>query len=198
MFRASMLVGCLVFALPGLAEEMLQIAPVPGSDFSLDVAKTGLMAGKVHHFVFTQYHGTIVEDSTGGSNSKISLTVQSRSVTCKDTWVSEKDREKILKYTLTDMLDAEHYPEIRYVSSAVEVDGKGRYTVRGMLTIRDRTQPVTVMVDRQMNKSQKIWWVGSADFFLSVFNLKRPTAALGAIGTKDEVHLAFRLSAAHS
>jgi polyisoprenoid-binding protein YceI len=170
----------------------MTLEPAANATFVLEVEKTGIMAGKKHRLVFTEYHGQVSDSDSG---KQIAFTVRSTSIRCEDTWVSEKDRAKILKYALNDMLKANEYPEIRYVSTAVQAGGENVYSIDGNLTIGMKTRPVTVNVKGQTDTAAKTWWTGSAVISLNDFGLKAPTAALGAIGTKDKMQLSFHLLA---
>ncbi len=187
--------GGLTLAASAGRPETLSFAPMPSASFVLDVAKTGLLAGKVHHFEFTRYAGVVVDDPKNPARRKVTFTVQAASIVCHDTWINDKNRKKIIEYALGDnMLAAAQYPELRYVSTSVKPGADDHYAIHGMLTIRDKSRPVDVAVERQTDESRRVWWIGSATIRLSDFDLKRPTAALGSIGTKDDMQLAFRLS----
>jgi polyisoprenoid-binding protein YceI len=82
-----------------------EIRPSAESTFTLEVAKTGLMAGKKHFLFFEQYGGEVDYDSQHPEKSKVRLTVEARSVTCKDAWVKKKEqRKKIVDATVNDMM----------------------------------------------------------------------------------------------
>jgi polyisoprenoid-binding protein YceI len=178
------------------AADLYEINPAPRSHFALELEKTGLMAGKKHHFEFSRYHGTLQYDKEQAANSSLKLTVESQSAICQDTWVKPKDREKIQGYALHEMLDAERYPKIIFQSTAVKPMTEGRFQVQGQLTIRDRTEPVTVEVKVDSSNSQRLGFTGQASIRLTDYDLKPPTAALGAIGTKDEMIVLFQLTGA--
>ena len=46
-----------------------------------------------------------------------------------------------------DFLDIEQYPDVRFTSTSIEAAGGGEYKVRGDLSIRDVTRPVTLDVE---------------------------------------------------
>lgn len=170
-------------ALLGATASDGRLAPGNGSALNLFVEKTGVLSGKKHHFTFEQFEGQI-----DGAQRRVVLTIQSAGIVCRDNWVSEKDRGKILKVATDDMLAVAKYPVIRFEST--NVSGDDRLTVEGNLTIRDKTRPVTVHVQRK-DKS----YTGEARFKLTDFGLKPPSAALGLVGTKDEMTLQFTVAA---
>jgi polyisoprenoid-binding protein YceI len=59
-----------------------------------------------------------------------------------DTGVEQRDQH----LRSADFLDAEHHPKITFRSTTVEVIGEERLSVRGDLTIRGLTRPVTLDV----------------------------------------------------
>jgi len=167
---------------------LITLAPAPGATFVLEVEKTGIMAGRKHRFVFTEYHGEVSD------TRQVNFSVRSASIRCEDTWVSDKDRAKILNYALNEMLQAVQYPEIHYASTAVHANGENNYAINGNLTIGPKTRSVSVNAVRQIESAGKPWWNGSGIISLTDFGLKPPTAAMGTIGTKDKMQLSFHLA----
>ncbi|MBV9038955.1 MAG: YceI family protein [Acidobacteriaceae bacterium] len=176
------------------ATSQYEIVPASESHFALEVYKTGLMAGKKHHFEFSSYHGTLQYNKEHAANSSLRLTIESGSVVCQDTWVKPKDRDKVQKYALDEILAVERYPDIVFQSTAIEPIDEGRFQVRGQLTIRDQTKPVVVEVRLEATDPQHLRFAGQANIKLTDYNLKPPTAALGAVGTKDEMTVLFQLT----
>ena len=176
------------------AAEQYEINPAPPSHFALEVYKTGLMAGKKHHFEFSRYHGALQYDKEHAADARLKLTIESKSAVCQDTWVTPRDREKIQSYALHEMLDAGRYPEIIFQSTAVKPTADGRFQVQGRLTIRDGTQPVTVNVKMDAGNGPQLRFTGQANVRLTDYNLKPPKAGLGSIGTRDEMTVLFQLT----
>ncbi|MBW8074562.1 YceI family protein [Metallibacterium scheffleri] len=70
-----------------------------------------------------------------------------------------------------DWLDAKADPQARFVSSAFQPDGPGRYWVSGEFTVRGRTHPLRVLVRTQPS--------GKALLMQSDFKLERSAYGLG-------------------
>ena len=187
------LLSCLFATAAIAAAESYQIGPAEGARMELSVEKTGLLRGKKHLFVFEQYRGTLQYDPQRPGSSEVRITIDARSASCRDTWVSAKDLRKIQEYALKEMLAAEQYPKITFASSAIREVATGRYEVQGMLTIRGLAKPAVVMVS--VNPGP-LSFQGNAQLRLSDYGLKRPSAALGTIGTKDEMSFSFSFSPA--
>lgn len=185
------LISGFVLCVALVGQQPLRLTPGPGQAFVLEVDKTGLMSGKTHRFVFPKFTGEVLESRDGPAKSQVTFAVSTREILCEDTWVSSKDRQKILEYARNEMLAANQYPELRFRSTSVASLGAGQYLVEGQLTIRDRTRAVPVNVQATPDR----WFTGSATVRLSEFGLKPAKAALGAIGTRDEMRVTFRLRA---
>ncbi len=176
------------------AADQYEISPSPQSHFALEVYKTGLMAGKKHHFEFSHYHGTLRYAKEHAADASLKLTVESKSAVCQDTWVKSEDREKIQNYALNEMLDAGRYPAIVFQSTSVKPTAEGSFRVQGRLTIRDKTQPATVGVKVDSSNGQRLRFTGQASIKLTDYDLNPPKAGLGSIGTKDEMTVLFQLT----
>ncbi len=174
------------------AADEFEIAPAEGNQFRLTVTKTGLFSKKKHLFDFGTYQGLIRYDPNDLTRSSVQIEVASKSFTLSDEWVSEKDRRKITDFTHKEMLDTGRYPAIRFVSVKAETAGE-QIRVTGDLTLRTITRPVVVSVRLRGPAADGMVFEGQARFRMTEFGLKPPTAALGAIGTKDEVELSFTL-----
>jgi polyisoprenoid-binding protein YceI len=190
LFTAIML--CLQ-ASPASAES-LKLQPATGNSVDLYVDKTGVLSGKRHHFVFSSYTGTVDYNPQTPAASKVQFVIDAKSIVCKDTWVSEKDLTKIAKAATVDMLAADRFPEIRFVSDLIKQTGPEQFDVNGNLTIREVTRPVRVQVKLGGNGR----FEGEAALKLTDFHLKPPSTALGLVGTKDEMRMTFALTAAKS
>jgi polyisoprenoid-binding protein YceI len=169
-----------------------QIGPAPGSRLSLEVYKSGLWNGRMHSFTFERYRGSLVYDAEAPQKSQVRFTVDAASIALHDTWVSEKDRAKIVKFALTEMLHAERYPELEFTSTRVAPAGVGHFEVQGTLGMAGISKPVSVQVTLGADLSIQ----GSAKLKMTDWGMKPPSAALGAIGTRDEMSVAFVLKPA--
>ena len=172
-----------------------EVAPAPGTQLALTVEKTGFYRGKKHLFLFENYRGSLAFDPHRPEGSKIELVIDSRSVVCKDDWVSSGDLKKIMETTFEDMLAVKQFPSLTFVSASIRPLGGNQFEVQGTLTIRNRPKPVTVVVQLDAGDPAQLRLRGSARISLKDYSLKPPSALLGAIGTKDEMSLAFEIAA---
>jgi polyisoprenoid-binding protein YceI len=86
---------------------------------------------------FNEFEGSGFFDADDPARSNVALTIQAASIDTRNA-----DRDGHLKSN--DFFDMEHYPEITFVSTAVEqLDGEN-YRVTGDLGIKGVTKPVIV------------------------------------------------------
>jgi polyisoprenoid-binding protein YceI len=171
------------------------IAPAENTRFVLEVFKTRLMSGKVHVFLFHKYRGTLVYDTETPERSSVKLEIDSGSIECTDTWVSAKDLAKVVKMAREDMLAVDKYPSMSFSSSAVRRKGEAEFEVEGALTIRGLARPALVLVKVRPGEARELILEGHATVKLEDYGLKPPSAALGMVGTKNEMQVSFALRA---
>jgi polyisoprenoid-binding protein YceI len=86
---------------------------------------------------FNEFEGSGLFDAEHPANSRLQLTIQAASI---DTRNAERDAH----LTSNDFFDMETYPEITFVSTAVEQVDTSNFRVTGDLTIKGVTKPVSV------------------------------------------------------
>lgn len=171
-----------------------EIRPDNRALLELTVEKTGFLSGKRHLFTFSRFQGSLLLDGEAPEKSAITLAIEAGSIFCHDTWLGAKDLRKVQEYAVKDMLAVDRYPRITFRSTAIrKLDGT-RYEAQGVLTIRDVSRPATVAVALNTGSDAAPLVEGSSRVRLTDFGLKPPTAALGAIGTKNEMSFRFVLA----
>jgi polyisoprenoid-binding protein YceI len=170
-----------------------QFQPNSEAFFRLEVQKTGFMKGKKHLFLFSRYSATISYDPKSIDSAHVKLALESASIRCQDQWVSAKDFTKIQRYAERNMLAVEQYPYITFSSTSIAAEQPGRFRVRGVLTIRTISRPADFTVWLEPADGQSYWAQGTVPVKLTDYGLTPPSAALGTIGTKDEMTVTFRL-----
>jgi polyisoprenoid-binding protein YceI len=86
---------------------------------------------------FNEFDGSGYFDAADPTKSHLELVVKAASVDTRNT-----DRDAHLRSN--DFFEMDRYPEIRFVSTAVDKVDDENYKVTGDLTIKDVTKPVTV------------------------------------------------------
>jgi polyisoprenoid-binding protein YceI len=86
---------------------------------------------------FNEFAGTGYFDALDLSRSRLDVTIQATSIDTRHA-----DRDAHLRSN--DFFDMDNYPEIKFVSTAVEPVDENFYRVTGDLTIKEVTRPVTI------------------------------------------------------
>jgi polyisoprenoid-binding protein YceI len=156
----------------------------------------------VRHMMFTTVkgrfgalEGTIVEDDADPSRSSVQVTIQAASI---DT----RDEKRDAHLRSADFLDAENFPTLTFKSTSVEAKGTDHVLVRGDLTIRGTTRPVTLDVTR--NGAGANPWGQTVAGFSAETKINRKDFGLtwnvgleaGGVLVGDEVKIAIEIEAA--
>lgn len=169
------------------------LRPGGGAVMELSVEKTGLLSGKKHLFTFSSYQGMVMLDREAPEASDATFSLDAATILCRDTWLGAGNLRKVQEYALKDMLAADRYPKIAFRSTAIRKAGD-HFEAEGTLTIRDVTKPVKLTVSLRDGAEGTPVLEGNARIRLTDFGLKPPTAALGTIGTKNEMLFHFLLT----
>lgn len=86
---------------------------------------------------FGEYDVTITSSKDDFSDAVVELTVQTKSV---DTRVGQRDDH----LRSADFFNVEKYPTMTFKSTSIKKAGKGKYTLKGDLTLVGVTKPVTM------------------------------------------------------
>jgi len=153
------------------------------STLTIHVGKTGAFSALGHeHEVRAPIHSGTADT---GSHPAVEMHVDARALRVIDKDASEKDRAEVQKTMLgPEVLDSEHHQEIVFKSTGAEPAGQGRWNLRGNLTLRGQTRPVTVHVTLKDGR-----YTGDAIVKQTDFGIKPPGKA--GVRAKDEVRIEF-------
>ena len=153
------------------------------STMTIHVGKTGLFSGLGHeHEVRAPIHSGTAET---GSRPAVEIRVNAAELRVIDKGESDTDRADVQTTMLgPDVLDSEHSREIVFKSTGADASGTGQWTLRGNLTLRGQTRPVTVQVTLKDGH-----YTGSATVKLTDFSIKPPGVA--GVRAKNEVRIDF-------
>jgi len=169
-----------------LAGQSLPILPGEGSSVEAVVEKTGLLRGKKHILSWSSFTGRYTVAPPGAE-----ISVDAASVQVLDDWLNTEKRAAVRDETVgKNVLDTARFPRIEFRSASVSGDPAASFQLTGTLTILGIAKPVTLSIRRT-----PAGFEGETRFPMSAFGIKPPRAALGAVGTKDEVLLRFRVAA---
>lgn len=119
--------------------------PFPSTSGSYEIDPAHSRIGFVaRHAMVTKVRGSFNDFSGSGyfdvdkpENSHLRLTIQATSIDTRNA-----DRDSHLRSN--DFFAMDEYPEITFVSTAVESEGDSGFAVTGDLTMKGQTQPVTI------------------------------------------------------
>jgi polyisoprenoid-binding protein YceI len=153
------------------------------STLTIHVGKTGVFSGLGHeHEVRGPIHSGTADT---GAHPAVEVHVDARALRVIDKEASEKERAEVQKTMLgPEVLDSVGHPEIVFKSTAGEAAGEGQWTLRGNLTLRGQTRPVTVKVTLKDGR-----YTGEATVKQAEFGIKPPGKA--GVRAKDEVKIVF-------
>jgi polyisoprenoid-binding protein YceI len=177
MFLAAMSLMCVL----GVSAQQHNI-DTQKSTLTVHVGKTGAFSGLGHeHEVRAPiYSGT----ADTGPHPAVEMHVDARALRVMDK-DSEKDRAEVQKTMLgPEVLDSERHHEIVFKSNGAESVGQGRWILRGDLTLRGQTRPITVHVTLKDGR-----YTGEATVKQTDFGIKPPGKA--GVRAKDEVRIEF-------
>jgi polyisoprenoid-binding protein YceI len=153
------------------------------STLTIHVGKAGIFSGLGHeHEVRAPIHSGTADT---GSHLAVEVHVDARALRVIGKDEPEKDRAEVQKTMLgPEVLDSERHQEIVFISTNAEPAGQGRWTLRGNLTLRGQTLPVTVEVTLKDGR-----YTGKASVKQTDFGIKPPGKA--GVRAKDEVKIEF-------
>ena len=143
---------------------------------------------------FNDFDGTFTIDADDVAGSSAQVTIQAASVDTRNA-----DRDAHLRSN--DFFAMDQYPEIRFVSTAIEQVDDTSYRVTGDLTLRGVTKPVTI--DLEFTGSATDPWGNTRVGFEGSTQVNRKDWGLnwntpldgGGILVSDKVTLEFEISA---
>src|SRR5258708_5254555 len=159
------------------------------STITIHVGKTGILSGLGHeHEVRAPIHGGTAEL---GANPVVEIHVDARALQVIDKDASDQERAEVQQTMLgPEVLDSRDHPDIVFKSTAANPAGQNRWTLRGNLTLRGQTRPVTVQVTLDNNAH----YTGEASVKQTDFAIKPPGKA--GIRAKDELKIQFDIQLA--
>jgi polyisoprenoid-binding protein YceI len=183
LMRLSMFLAALsLLCVPGARAQQHAI-DTQGSTLTIRVGKTGVFSALGHeHEVRAPIHDGAADT---GPHPAVEIHVDARTLRVIDKNESENDRAEVQRTMLgPEVLDSERYQEIVFKSTSTEPTGQGQWTLRGNLTMRGQTRPVTVQVTLQAGH-----YTGEATVKQSDFGIKPPGPP--GIKAKNEVKIEF-------
>ena len=168
--------------------------------YDLDVAHTRIGFVARHAMVtkvrgaFNELAGSAVIDGADPAKSSVKVTVEVASI---DTRNSMRDDH----LRTNDFLDVAQFPQLTFVSTAVEQVGDEQFEVTGDLTIKGVTKSITIPLEFQGAATdpfgnERIGFEGSTSLKRSDFGITYNAALeTGGVLVSDKIVLEFEISA---
>jgi polyisoprenoid-binding protein YceI len=160
------------------------------STMTIQVYKAGILSAFGHDH---EIAAPIAAGTVDIAAKKVELRVESASLKVEDPKSSDKDRADVQATMVgPEVLDAQNYKDIRFLSTSAVAGGTGAWKVSGELTLHGQTKPVTVDVHDQGGH-----YTGTTRLNITDFGIKSVKVAGGAVRTKDEIQISFDIQLAH-
>jgi polyisoprenoid-binding protein YceI len=143
---------------------------------------------------FDEFEGTAVVDGTDFAKSSVQLTIQVASI---DTRNEQRDGH----LRSNDFLSMDEYPQITFVSTAVEQTDATSFDVTGDLTIKGVTNPVTIPFEFEGAATdpfgnERVGFEGSVVINRKDYGVTwNATLETGGVLVSDKITLEFEISA---
>jgi polyisoprenoid-binding protein YceI len=158
------------------------------STMTVHVYKTGFFSAFAHnHEIQAPIQSGEVQKSGSAS---VELRVDARKLRVLDPEASDSTRAQIQETMLgTQVLDADHFPEIHFQSVGVEPKGPDHWIVHGNLGLHGKNHPITFEVTLKGDRYR-----GSATLKQTDFGITPVTVAGGTVKVKDEIKAEFDIA----
>jgi polyisoprenoid-binding protein YceI len=174
-------------------ETRYTIRPTSESSVAVQVFKSGLMARRKHTLFLEHYSGLVDYDSEHPEKSRVEVFFDANSVVSRDEWLKSEKRRELVAFVQNEILAVDRHAEIAFSSGRVERKSSTRFELEGTLSIRGNSRQVGSEIVVLTHGKDRLEIDGTARIKLSDFDIDRPSAFFGLIGTKDEINLRFLL-----
>jgi polyisoprenoid-binding protein YceI len=167
--------------------------------------KSGLFSFAAHNhgILATEWNAAVRANLAKLSEASVRITIPAKALVIdsqgalqradlKSAPSPEDIREVQQKMLSPQVLDAEKNPLIEFSSTAVELSGSDRLTLRGPLTLHGQTREVAIPV-RYRRDGDRLRFAGAFTIKQTDFGLKPESIAGGTVKVKNEVEIRFEL-----
>jgi len=158
--------------------------PSRHSQITVRVFKSGFFSAFAHNHVIS---APIAQARIDRETLSAAIVVAAKDMKVLDPEASGKDRDEIQTTMLgPKVLDADRFPEIRFVSGKIALTAPGQYSVSGTLQLHGTTKPIAFTVKEVGDHYQ-----GTAKLKQTDFGIEPISIAGGTVKVKDEVEVEF-------
>ncbi|MFG3348302.1 YceI family protein [Streptomyces sp. NPDC048018] len=169
-------------------------------DYTIDPAHSSIGFTVRHAMVtnvrgsFAEHEGTLTLDGSNPAASSAAIDVKIASI---DTGIADRDGH----LRSGDFFDAEQFPTMSFRSTEAEQLGGDKYRIKGDLTIKDVTKPLSIDLEfngtaTDVYGNERVGFEGAAEILRSEWGLTWNAALeTGGVMVSDKVKLNFDISA---
>lgn len=176
--------------MPGECEIPYTISASDDSTIAVEVFKTRLMRKRKHLLFFQNFSGHFLHSSERPEDSQLKLTIDAKSVICRDQWLKVRQQRRVTEYA-RNALAAERHPEIQFSSSRVAIKPLRGFTFEGVLNVCGVTRVLKLNLVLSPRSNARLQLDADASIRLTDFGITPPSSRFGLAGTKDDalIHL---------
>ncbi|HEY7302967.1 MAG TPA: YceI family protein [Bryobacteraceae bacterium] len=177
--------------MPGECEAQYTISPSEDSTIAVEICKTGLMRKRKHLLFFQNFSGELSYSSEQAEVSRLDVTVDAKSIVCRDQWLKARKQRRITEYARSRALAVDRHPEIRFSSNRIAPKPLRGFIVEGVLNVCGTTRVVKVNLVLSVRTDGRLQLDADSSIRLTDFGISPPSSYFGLAGTKDEavIHL---------
>jgi len=182
--KTIILALCVVLGWARLCPAASVPVDIEHSSLTIRVFKSGFFSGFAHDH---EISAPLFSGSVDGDTLAVELQFDARKLTVLDPEASPNDRAKIQETMLSDkVLDAQRFPEIRFVARQVKRTEPNTYSVEGELTLHGTTHTIAVPVSFADGH-----YSGSVKLKQTDFGIEPIRIFGGSVKVKDVVEIGF-------
>ncbi len=177
--------------MPGEGEIPYTISASDDSTIAVEVFKTRMMRKRKHLLFFQNFSGKFLHSCDQPEASRLSLTIDAKSVVCRDQWLKARQQRRVTEYARNLALAADRHPEIQFSSSRVATKPLRGFTVEGVLNVCGVTRVLRLNLVLSPRSNARLQLDADASIRLTDFGIEPPSSRFGLVGTRDEalIHL---------
>lgn len=169
-----------------------KIAPSDDSTLAVEISRAGFRKNKKHALSFDRFEGELTFAGNDLEAFKIAITIDPRSVVCRDSRVKERKRRSFVAFA-RDALGKDTQRQVRFTSNTLRAKPLRGFVIEGVLEIGGITRVAKVNAVMSIRGKDLLQIDGDTTFRLTDFDLPRRSWLFGLFKTKDEVEVRILL-----
>lgn len=171
--------------MPGECEIPYTISPSEDSTVAVEVFKTRLMRKRKHLFFFQNFGGQLFFSAAQPENARLDLTIDAKSVICRDAWLKVRKQRRITEYARNRALEVDRHPEIQFSSNRIAPKPLRGFVVEGVLKVCGVTRVLKANLVVNARTDGRLQLDADSSIRLTDFGITPPSSYFGLAGTKD-------------